>query len=264
MIALSALVHVPARAVAVIAVGAIALQNLTDRIPPIGGALGVVWMVLHRPGALIARPDMIVIVGYPLLGWAAIMALGFSIGPVFTWAAERRRAFLLRAGLAAVAGFIVLRALNLYGDPRPWSGQHSAIFTILSFINTTKTPPSLLYDLMTIGPALLLLRLFDSDSPALLGPALTIGRVPMFYFIAHVLVIHLMAMTEGLVRYGSLAITARSPSPDHFPFAQPPGWPASLPVVYGAWLVAVLLLYPCCRWYARYKAAHTSWWLSYL
>jgi len=203
-------------------------------------------------------------IGYPLVPWIAIMSLGFAIGVVFTWPAERRRSFLLRAGLASVAAFFVLRMLNVYGDPFRWSARPNAAFTILSFMNVTKTPPSLLFVLITIGPALLFLRWADSSTPRLLRPALTIGRVPMFYYVAHFLVIHLFVTVEALVRYGSASIVTQSPTPDRFPFTQPPGWPASLPMVYAAWALVVVLLYPLCRWYGRYKRDHDYGWLSYL
>ena len=265
MILLSALVYLPTASVAAIAIALIALHNLTDGIaPPASGAAHLVWMLLHSPAPLISRPDMIVFVGYPLVPWVAIMALGFAIGPVFGWPAARRRAFLLRAGGAAVALFLVLRFTNFYGDPRPWSSQRSAMFSVMSFLNVTKTPPSLIFALMTIGPALLFLRWADARAPRLLAPVVTIGRVPMFYFVAHVLVIHLIAAVEAMVRYGNAAIVTQSPTLDRFPITQPPGWPASLPMVYAAWILAVLLLYPLCRWYARYKATHDYPWLSYL
>jgi uncharacterized membrane protein len=265
MVVLSLLVHFPTRVVAAIAIGMIALHNLVDGITSAStDGLGLLRTVLHRPGPLFARPGTIVFVGYPLVPWIAIMALGFSLGRVFLWPAQRRRAFLLRAGLATVAAFIVLRALNVYGDPQRWSTQKTAVFTVLSFINATKTPPSLIYALMTIGPALLFLRLFDSSTPRFLRPAVTIGRVPMFYYLAHVLVIHLIATVAATIRYGSAAIMTQSPTLDKYPVTQPPGWPASLPMVYAAWILVVLLLYPCCRWYARYKATHSSPWLSYL
>ena len=163
-----------------------------------------------------------------------------------------------------VAVFVALRVANMYGDPRPWSPQKSPLFTVLSFINVTKTPPSLLFVLVTVGPALLFLRWSDASTPRFLRPALTIGRVPMFYFLAHVLVIHLIATVAATVRYGSAAIATQSPTLDKYPMTQPADWPASLPVVYATWVLAVLILYPLCRWYARYKATHYSPWLSYL
>ena len=265
MIVLSVLVHLPVNAVAAIAIAIIALHNLTDGIPqPASNGLRLLMTILHRPGPLFARPGTIVFIGYPLVPWVAIMALGYALGQVFNWPAERRRTFLLRAGVATVAVFVLLRIVNIYGDPRPWSIQKNPLFTVLSFINVTKTPPSLFFVLMTVGPALLFLRWSDASTPRFLRPALTIGRVPMFYFLAHILVIHLIATVAAIVRYGSAAIASSSPTLDKYPMTQPADWPASLPVVYATWVFAVLLLYPLCRWYAKYKATHTSPWLSYL
>ena len=265
MIVLSALVFLPVSAIATISIATIALHNLFDGMTAPATAAGrLLWFFLHRPGPLFAGDGVMWFIGYPIVPWAAIMSLGFAIGVVFTWPAERRRAFLLRAGAACVGAFFVLRFLNVYGDPFRWSAQKSAAFTVLSFMNVTKQPPSLLFVLMTVGPALLFLWAADSSTPRLLRPALTIGRVPMFYFIAHFFVIHLLAGVEALVRYGSATIVTQSPTLDRFPFTQPPGWPASLPMVYAAWALVVVLLYPVCRWYARYKREHDYRWLSYL
>jgi uncharacterized membrane protein len=265
MIFLSVLVHLPANVVAAIAIALIALHNLTDGIAqPTSEGLRLLMTVLHRPGPLFVRPGTIVFIGYPLVPWIAIMALGYSLGQVFSWPAERRRAFLLRTGLVMVGVFVALRVANIYGDPRTRSPQKSPLFTVLSFINVTKTPPSLLFVLVTVGPALLFLRWSDASTPRFLRPALTIGRVPMFYFLAHILVIHLIATAAAIVRYGSAAIATQSPTLDKYPMTQPADWPASLPVVYATWMLAVLILYPLCRWYARYKATHSSPWLSYL
>jgi uncharacterized membrane protein len=265
MILLSALIFLPTSAIATIAIATIALHNMFDGMAPPATAAGrLIWFILHRPGPLYSGHGMLWFLGYPLVPWIAIMPLGFAIGTVFTWPAERRRAFLLRAGLGCVAAFLVLRFLNVYGDPFPWSVKATPGFTVLSFMNVTKTPPSLLFVLMTVGPALLFLRWADSSTPALLRPALVIGRVPFFYYVAHVLVLHVLVTIEAFVRYGSAAIVTQSPTLDRFPMTQPPGWAASLPVVYAAWAMVVVILYPMCRWYGRYKREHNYAWLSYL
>jgi uncharacterized membrane protein len=265
MIVLSAVIFLPTPAIATLAIAMIALHNLTDGFqPPPTTGVGLLWTVLHRPGPLLMKPDHLVFSGYPLVPWIAVMALGFALGEIYTWRADRRRAFLLRAGLGCVAAFVVIRGINIYGDLRPWAPQTTPLFTFFSFINANKTPPSLLYLLMTIGPALLALRWFDGGSPRVLAPAVTIGRVPMFYYVAHVLVLHLIVVAEALARYGNIASTLQSPTPDKYPFTQPPDWPASLPMVYASWIVVVLLLYPLCRWYSRFKATHSSRLLSYL
>jgi uncharacterized membrane protein len=265
MILLSALVFLPVPAIATISIATIGLHNLFDGMAPPATAAGrLVWFILHRPGPLYAREGMMWFLGYPLVPWVAIMSLGFAIGIVFTWPAERRQAFLVRAGLGCVAAFLVLRTLNIYGDPFRWSTQKSPVFMVLAFMDVTKTPPSLLFVLMTIGPALLFLRWAESPTPSILRPALTIGRVPFFYYVMHVLVLHLIVTIEAFARYGSAAVVTQSPTLDRFPFTQPPGWAAPLPVVYAAWAVVVVLLYPLCGWYARYKREHDYAWLSYL
>ena len=167
-------------------------------------------------------------------------------------------------GIALVVAFVALRAANLYGDPARWAHQRSDLFTALSFINTTKYPPSLLYLLMTLGPALLFLRAVDGRTPRSLHPALVFGKVPMFYYVLHIVLIHLLAVAACLVRYGSAHWMFESPTLDRYPVTQPPGWPAPLPVVWLIWGSVVLLLYPLCRWFAAVKRRRADWWLSYL
>ena len=201
---------------------------------------------------------------YALIPWVGVTAAGYGLGRIYSWPEERRRAFLLRTGLAVIALFVVLRALNVYGDPRPWQPQSTPAFTVLSFVNTTKYPPSLLYLLMTLGPALLLLRALDRGIPQLLRPALVIGRVPLFYYVLHVPLIHLLAVLVSYARYGAIHWMFESPTLDRFPITEPPGWPLGLPTVYGIWLLVVLLLYPLCAWYSDVKARRRSLVLSYL
>ncbi len=265
MVALGALVWLPLGAIVTIGAAMVVGHNALDGIAPAKfGALAPVWTVLHSPGPLIITPKSIVLLSYPLIPWIGVMALGYALGPVFAWTVERRRAFLLRWGIGLTIAFIGLRGLNVYGDPRPWTQRASDAFTFLSFLNVTKYPPSLLFLLMTLGPALLFLRALDGRTPRALRPALIFGRVPMFYFLLHFLMIHLLATLVCYVRFGGVHWLFESPTLDKFPFAQPPGWPASLPWVYVAWATVVLLAYPCCRWYASYKARHSSVWLSYL
>ena len=120
-------------------------------------------------------------------------------GSVYRWTPERRLAFLLKAGLGLAAAFVVLRAINVYGDPAPWSTQASSAMTIVSFLNVTKYPPSLLFLLMALGPALLILRALDGGTPRILAPAIVFGRVPLFYFLLHLPLIHLLAVIVCLL-----------------------------------------------------------------
>jgi uncharacterized membrane protein len=266
MVALAALVHLPHWLASALGVGMIALHNLADAVQPAAfGALAPFWTVLHQPGFLVMTSRYTVFTAYPLVPWIGVMAVGYGLGPTLTWPAERRRAFLLRTGAGLTLAFVALRALNVYGDPSRWTAQGRAGFTWLAFLNTTKYPPSLLFLLMTLGPALLLLLwLADRRVPRLLRPALVVGRVPFFYYLLHVLLLHALAVALCYARHGSVHWMFESPTIDRFPMTQPPGWPLPLPGVYLAWIVVVVLLYPLCRWYATFKARRTDAWLSYL
>ena len=201
---------------------------------------------------------------YPLIPWIGVTALGYALGQIYSWEPERRRTFLLRAGLALTSAFLVLRGANIYGDPARWSAQGTTLFTALSFLNTTKYPPSLLFLLMTLGPAMLLLRAVDGSTPRWLKAALAIGKVPLFYYMLHFSLIHLLAVLTCYARYGSAHWMFESPTLANYPFTAPPGWGFSLPVVYLVWAVVVVAMYPPCRWFAALKQRRSDPWLSYL
>ena len=265
MIILSGLVLLPAWVAAAFGLTLVAGHNLLDGIQPATlGALQPLWTVLHAPGFLLNEPGRSIFIPYVLVPWVGVTALGYGLGQVYRWEADRRRAFLLRAGLALTGAFLVLRAINGYGDPSRWSLHASGTFTFLSFINTTKYPPSLLFLLMTLGPALLVLRALDRSIPSVLRPALWFGRVPFFYYLLHILLLHVIAIVVAQFRLGDIAPMFQSPTIDRFPVTQPPGWPLSLPVVYLIWIAVVVSLYPVCRWFARLRQRRKEWWLSYL
>jgi uncharacterized membrane protein len=265
MIFLALLVRLPTRAVTAIAISMIAGHNLLDGVQPASfGALAPLWNILHAPGVILETPRHTVFVAYALIPWIGVTAAGYGLGVVYRWDPERRRRFLLRLGLGLAAAFLVLRAVNAYGDPLPWSLQRSPVYTTLSFLNTNKYPPSLLFLLMTLGPILLLLRVLDAGSPALLRPALVFGKVPLFYYLLHVPLIHLLAVVVCLARYGDVHWMFQSNELTQFPVTQPPGWPLGLPWVYLIWASVVIALYPLCRWFAGLKRRRRDWWLSYL
>jgi uncharacterized membrane protein len=260
MITLSALVHFRASIATTFGLLLIAGHNLLDGVR----SSSPIWAILHAPGFVLNTPRYVVFVAYPLIPWIGVTAVGYGLGQVYRWDGDRRRAFLLRVGMALCAAFVVIRGINIYGDPSPWSHQPSAVYTALSFLNTTKYPPSLQFLLMTLGPALLILRAVDRRTPALLGPSVIIGRVPMLYYLVHFLLIHVLAVITCLVRYGSAHWMFESPDLGHYPFSPPPGWGYSLPTIYLIWALVVLVMYPLCRWYAGLKLRRTDWWLSYI
>jgi len=262
MMILAALIHLRTRWVAAIGVAIVALHNLADPLNagPNPGLGGTLWMVLHQPGFIhvLGAP---MLVAYPLLPWLGVLLCGYALGQVYGWDAERRRRLLVRLGVGLVAGFVLLRLSNLYGNPFPWSAQKSAAFTVLSFLNTSKYPPSLLFVLMTLGPALLMLAWSETSRRGPVGWALvTFGRVPMFYYLLQWFVAHAIGLLF------SLAAGKPTSHLFGFPGGTPPepGAGFSLGVVYLAWATGVALLYPLCRWFAAVKQRRDDWWLSYL
>lgn len=263
MMILAALVHLRTRWVAALGVAIVALHNLADplNVPrPDPDAAGALWMVLHQPG-FIRVLGLPLLVLYPLLPWLGVMLCGYALGRVYGWDAERRRRLLVRLGAGMIAAFLVLRLPNLYGDPAPWSAQKNAMFTVLSVLDTSKYPPSLLFVLMTLGPALLALAWLEKVPRGPVGRALvTFGRVPLFFYLLQWFVAHAM----GLL----LSLAAGKPTGHLFgmPGATPPqpGAGFGLGVTYLCWVAGVALLYPLCRWFAEVKRRRSEWWLSYL
>jgi len=209
-------------------------------------AMGRLWSVVHVP-RLVSFGFTTVLVRYPLIPWVGVMAAGYAFGPVLRLADAERRRTLLRVGLALLVGFVLLRASNVYGNPEPWSVKDSAANTLISFVNVEKYPPSLLFLMLTLGTGLLLLRAAERWTGPLASALETFGRVPMFYYLLHVPLIHLLAVGVGLAMYGPAALSIGLES-------APAGWGFGLVVVYLVWMVVVVALYPVCRWYAGVKA----------
>lgn len=286
MIVLAGLIHLPVKVIAAFGVAMIALHNLLDRVhvpgwrpgsavPGLGAKL---WILLHQPFEafpVVGFPSPVVFVIYPLIPWVGVMAAGYAFGALYQWDAQRRRRLLLIMGSAATALFILIRAINLYGDPSRWSRQSTATFTVFSFLNVTKYPPSLLFLLMTLGPALIALAFFESPNAAarpvgqlsLLGRLhkafVTFGRVPLFFYLLQWFTAHLIAIVAGLMAGQSVAWQFASPV-ERFSGPPPTGVGFRLWVVYVCWVIGVLLLYPLCKWFAGLKARRRDWWLSYL
>jgi uncharacterized membrane protein len=260
MITLSVLVRLPPFVVTACGVVMIMGHNLFDAVM----LSSPLWSILHVPGVVLNSPEHIVFVAYPLIPWIGVTAAGYGLGQIYGWDTHRRRALLMRLGLVLSLAFLVIRSLNVYGDPARWMRQKTAAFTVLSFLNTTKYPPSLLFLLMTLGPAMLLLWAVDRATPRILRPALVFGKVPMFYYLSHFVFIHLLAVVTCYVRYGTAHWMFESPDLAHYPFSAPPGWGYALPVVYVVWAFVVVAMYPLCRWFAALKQRRGDAWLSYL
>jgi uncharacterized membrane protein len=257
MIALAGLCWLPRWAVLVVGGTIVAGHNLLDPYAAsLGRALGPFWLLFHQQGVFSPLPGRLVLVAYPALPWMGVMALGYVTGSLFERAPEERRRTLAALGLAAVVAFVILRALGGYGDPTAWAPQQrGSLFTVMAFLNCQKYPPSLLFLLMTLGPALGLLAALDGRGTP--GPLLVVlGRVPLFFFVAHFALLRGASAVAAVFRFGPAA------------FVPPPGHAGSpeLPLAAGylAWVAVLLVLYWPCRWFAALKARHPDGWLSYL
>lgn len=251
MVALAALVWLPRWAIAAVALIMLAGHNLLDsvRADELGEASWA-WHVLHEPGVVPLGDGVSLYVLYPLIPWIGVMAAGYLLGPVMQLEGQARQRLLFRLGAAVTLGFMVLRATNLYGDPAPWTVQETWLTTLLSFLNCEKYPPSLLYLMTTLGPALMLLALFENVRGAFARLLATFGQVPFFYYVVHIYLIHLLAVATAFAMTGVLTST--------------PAISLSLAGVYFVWLLVLVLLYPICRWFAGVKERGRGWWWSYL
>jgi uncharacterized membrane protein len=267
MIALSVLMFLPWRALLAFSVAMIALHNTLDGVTPEQfSSFGWLWKILHVGLTTIQLSERhVILVIYPLIPWIGVMSAGYCFGKVFDLDADHRRRLLLQLGTALTAGFVVLRLANIYGDPSPWAVQSSGEITLLSFLRTSKYPPSLDYLLMTLGPAIAALGLLDRVSVGERNPFLVFGRVPFFFYVIHWYVLHSVALGMAWMRYGRVDFLFGLP-PSLLPTSAgyPPDYGYDLWVVYLIWAAIVAGLYPICWWFARLKARHRSMWLSYL
>jgi hypothetical protein len=250
----------------------IALHNLLDQIKvqsfpvpgsPPQGLSDAVWMLLHQQGVLFLTPNVYGLMLYPLIPWVGVLAAGYCFGAFYQWEAGRRRRMLLKLGAGLLLGFVLLRSLNVYGDPNRWSVQENVWFTVLSFLNVTKYPPSLLFLLMTLGPSMLGLFWFEREGR---GPIsrifITFGRVPLIFYMGQWVTAHCLAVIVGYIAGQPISWLLVGPLDQ--PRPNPGNLGFSLWVVYVFWLVGLLLLYPLCRWFAEVKRRRRDWWLSYL
>jgi len=275
MIVLAALIHLPKIVIAAFGLSMIALHNLTDSFrvtswrgpeTPVPDLRAKLWILLHQAFEgfpILGFPSPVVFVIYPLIPWIGVMATGYVFGTIYQLNAQRRRRWLLIIGGAATLLFVIIRAVNLYGDPSPWSRQDNFVFTALSFLNTSKYPPSLLFLLMTLGPAILFLALFEGRAKR--GRVkeffITFGRVPLFFYVLQWFTAHLLSILLHAA-FGK-PVSWLWKSPVDF-FGPTPGVGFNLGIVYLSWITGIALLYPLCKWFAGVKQRRRNWWLSYL
>jgi len=259
MMALAGLIYLPLKAIAAVGVAMIVGHNLLDPLGPAAlGSWGPLWTLLHVQAPMPLFGGLVLFVGYPLIPWIGVMATGYAFGSLLRRPPDERRRTLLLLGGGLTLAFVLIRAWNGYGDPHRWAPQGSALFTVLSFFNTSKYPPSLLFLLMTLGPAILALVAFERVSGAAARFLIIFGRVPLFFYVLHLFLIHAAAVAvAGLTGFGAQTLMRDWMS-------IPPGWGFGLPVVYLIWITVVLALYPLCRWFAGVKARRRDPWLSYL
>ncbi len=274
MVAMALIVRLPVRWIGALGLGMIATHNLLDRINPASfGRFYWFWMFLHTPGRVPVTADFQFSVRYVLIPWVGVMATGFAFGSLLLRA--DRRKWILTLGISATALFFLLRGINLYGNgvaglpfgyPRsagPWSVQPTLSLTVISFFNMLKYPPSLDYLLVTLGPSLILLGLLDGATATrgLLRILLVFGRVPLFYYVLHLYLLHTLAVLVALVfhqpmLHGSVIADFAT---------KPVGYGHGLPFIYGVWILAVAILYLPCQRFMEFRSRHRDWtWLSYL
>jgi uncharacterized membrane protein len=264
MMVLAGLIYLPRWAITAFGIGLIASHNLLDGLAANDfGAMSWLFLLLHGQGNIDILPGVSFYVYYPLIPWIGVMAIGYTFGSEIVQPEPVRRRRLLCLGVFLILTFLALRGLNVYGNPTRWQEQSTVWFTILSFFNGEKYPPSLLFLLMTLGPAIALLSV-PADWWGWWGRiCIVFGKVPLFYYLLHIPLIHLLALGFAEVYYGRVSFLIDT-SWLVVPTTCPPGYGYSLPVVYFVWVGVVLALYPVCLWFGRLKQLKHWWWLSYL
>ena len=266
MVTLSALVFLPKWLILEAGILLVFGHNSLDSIHVEGSSVqDILWYVLHQPHTVFVNPTHLINFVYPVLPWIGLMAIGYVFGTLYQrdLPPDQRRRWLFMIGAGAVLLFLLLRAFNLYGEPHPWQSQGSFAFTLMSFLNTTKYPFSLYFLLMAMGPALILLAAMEPFGNRLPRPVIVFGKVPFFFYIVHLYLIHALAML-WLVYEGhdwhQYILSARGITSGVLRNVG-----LNLGAVYIIWLLVVAALYPLCRWYQWYRESHPSrWWLSYL
>jgi uncharacterized membrane protein len=259
MVLMAGLVKLPLPAVGGLGLAIIALHNAV--MPAIAPIMplplrAVLYTAFEDP------PIGPLVVLYSIIPWVGVMAAGYAFGRILTLEPGRRKRVCYAVGLGATALFLLLRGFNVYGDPRPWTSG-GRMPAMLAFLNTTKYPASLSFLLMTLGPTIALVPLLERLRGTLAGWVATLGRVPFFFYVLHIPLIHALALVVSLARLGAVSPWLFTNHPMGNP-PPPDGYTWSLALLYLVWAVAVAILYPACRWFAELKARRRDAWLSFL
>jgi len=267
MVLLAAFIYLPKHIILIIGLLILSMHNMLDNIHTTGNSFkDFLWAELHERRRFVIA-GRVVATGYPILAWFGIMLLGYCFGQFYKKGMDTavRKKYLLIIGSATTILFLLIRGINTYGDKSQWTTQSSIVMTICSFLNTTKYPPSLLYTLMTLGPSILFLAIAEKPLGWLGKKIIIIGRVPLFFYILHLFLIHLLAIVAVIWSgrpWTDMIVIGNTNAKDSPELA---GYGFSLGITYLVWIVVVLALYPICKWYDKYKSSHKEkWWLSYL
>ena len=265
MLFLSGIIYFSNKIISVIGLVIICFHNLFDTFVFEGQSLyAILWYFLHQQSMIKISEHTSLVFGYPIIPWVGLMALGYVMGSLYTeYQSKERTSLLMKFGIYSVLAFIILRLTNFYGEPNHFAIQEKISFSVMALFNTTKYPPSLLYLLMTIGPSLILLSIIEKYKNKITDFFIVFGKVPLFYYFSHVFLIHITAIIFLIIENKDYNIMLNMTPflPNQYQLMEY-GYP--LWVVYLVWVIVILILYPICNKYMKYKSNSKKWWLSYL
>ncbi len=266
MMVLSVMIYMNRQYLLILALVLVAGHNFFDGLHVSGtGIDAFLWSILHEPGKFTAGRFTIYVM-YPLIPWIGIIAIGYYMGFLFSkhYNREKRIMVMVILGMFSVSLFYFLRLFNIYGDPAPWAAGRDIGFSFLSLLNVTKYPPSFLYTLVTLGPAFILLAIAEMPLNAFTEKLVVFGRVPFFYYVVHIYLIHTLALIAAVISGFHWSDMILNTKINMVPELK--GYGFNLLTVYLVWILLIFLLYPCCKWYNQYKRTHVSerWWMSYI
>jgi uncharacterized membrane protein len=262
-IILGLLLNVSVKTIGIIGLLILLCHNLVPLIPLTDHSIGkTIVSLLFNQTAIPLLSNRVFVMAYPPIPWLGIMLAGFATGKFFEWPEKKRQDQFIRLGFIALVLFIVLRFINVYGDPVAWSTQKTAVFTFLSFMNVTKYPPSLQFCLATLGIMFFILAVSEKSKSRLSQIVSVYGKVPLYYFLIHFFLIHLLML--GLMFLQGVSWSQMNFASGSFGRPKEMHSGVALWVVYLIWIGVVVMLYKPCLWFGKYKSEHRQWWLRYI